>query len=65
MGAKEITYGTLNSRNLWQFFSKRVCVCVCVCVCGQALYKTNLWDNTIFHHVWLGLFATISYETPF
>jgi hypothetical protein len=28
----------------------------------QALHETDFWDPASFRHVWLGLFATISYE---
>jgi hypothetical protein len=31
----------------------------------QVLQETGLWDLTFYHHVCLGLFTTISYETSF
>ena len=31
----------------------------------QALHQTDSWDPTSFHHVWLGLFTSISYEISF
>jgi len=31
----------------------------------QALQEIDFWDPASFHHAWLGLFATISYETSF
>jgi hypothetical protein len=31
----------------------------------QALHQTDFWDPASFHHVWPGLFTTISYEISF
>jgi len=30
-----------------------------------ALQKTDFWDPTFFHHIWLGVFTMISYERSF
>jgi hypothetical protein len=38
---------------------------VSIQVSMQALQETDFWNPTVFHHIWLGLFTMITYETSF
>jgi hypothetical protein len=55
------------NHHLWRQRKFRMEPCnqgTCVSVCRHCT-RQNLCDSTFFHHVWLGLFTTISYETSF
>jgi len=32
-------------------------------ICGQALQDTDFCDPAFFHHIWWGLFTTVSYRS--